>query len=101
VKRGTSHYFVPMEEVDWIDVADNYLRLHTGARIQFARGTMKSAEDELDPERFVRVHRSAMVAIDRIRSVRSVDGTQVVELANGVQLRCSRQYARRVSSLLR
>ncbi|MEP7346417.1 MAG: LytTR family DNA-binding domain-containing protein [Gemmatimonadaceae bacterium] len=102
VRRGNTHYFVPVEQVDWIDVADNYLQLHVGARIHLHRGTMKQAEDELDPLRFVRIHRSAMVAADRILTMRSHEsGGHVLELKSGVQVRSSRQYADRVRALIR
>jgi two-component system LytT family response regulator len=63
---------------------------------------MKQAEDELDPERFVRIHRSVIVAVDRILTVRSHEsGGHAIELKGGVQLRSSRQYADRVRALLR
>lgn len=66
------------------------------------RGTMKQAEDELDPAKFVRIHRSVIVAIDRILTVRTHDsGGHVLELKGGVQLRSSRQYADNVRALLR
>jgi len=102
VKQGNSHYFVPVEQVDWIDAADNYLRLHVAGKVHFYRGTMKEAEDELDPTSFVRIHRSAIVAVDRIHSInRNDNGGQTVELRDGVKLRTSRQYLSRVKSLLR
>lgn len=102
VRRGSAHHFVPVAEVDWIDVADNYLRLHAGGATHLWRGTLKEAEEELDPARFVRIHRSAMVAVDRILAIRSQDaGGYVVELRSGVQLRGSRLYAERVRALLR
>jgi two-component system LytT family response regulator len=101
VRRGDTHEFVPVADVDWIDVADNYLRLHVGARAHLCRGTMKEAVEELDPAQFVRIHRSAMVAVDRIVAIRSSDPGYVVELRGGVRLRCSRQYARQVRALLR
>ena len=102
VLRNGTHHFVPVEDVDWIDVADNYLRLHVGERRFLCRGTMKEAEVELDPARFVRIHRSVMVAVDRITAVSSRDsGGQVVELRTGVRLRSSRQHAERVRALLR
>ena len=62
---------------------------------------MKDAEDQLDPNGFVRIHRSAIVAVSRIASVTSADGGHIVELANGVRLKTSRQYAERVRALLR
>jgi len=102
VRRGTTHYFVPVDQVEWIDVADNYLRLHVGTRIHLHRGTMKQAEDDLDPARFVRIHRSAMVAVERIQAIRShALGGHVLELQSGAQLRTSRQYASRVRALVR
>ncbi len=102
VRRGNTHYFVPVEDIDWIDAADNYLRLHVGPKSHLCRGTMKQAEDELDPARFVRIHRSAIVAVDRIVSIRSHEsGSHVIELRGGVRLRSSRQYAARVRTLLR
>jgi len=102
VRRGNTHHIVPADQVDWLDVADNYLGLHVGPRTHLWRGTMKQAEDELDPERFVRIHRSVIVAVDRMLTVRSHDsGGHVIELKGGVQLRSSRQYADRVRALLR
>jgi two-component system LytT family response regulator len=102
VRRGNTHHIVPGDQVDWMDVADNYLCLHVGPKSHLWRGTMKQAEEELDPDRFVRIHRSAIVAVDRIVTVRSHEsGGHVIELKGGVQLRSSRQYADRVRALLR
>ena len=102
VRRGNTHHIVPADQVDWMDVADNYLSLHVGTRTHLWRGTMKQAEDELDPARFVRIHRSAIVAVDRIVSVRVHEsGGHLIEIRGGVQLRSSRQYADRVRALLR
>jgi two-component system LytT family response regulator len=100
VRRGNAHYFVPVEEVDWIDAADNYLQLHSGDRTHLWRGTMKDAEDQLDPAKFVRVHRSAIVAVDRITSITMSNASYVIELRSGMRLRSSRNYADRVRSLL-
>ena len=101
VRRGNAHYFVPVESVDWIDAADNYLRLHVEGRTEMWRGTMKDAEAELDPAQFVRVHRSAIVAVDRIASISADGGAYVIELKSGIRLRSSRQYTERVRDLLR
>ena len=102
VRRGNTHSFVPVDQVDWIDAADNYLQLHTGSRTHLCRGTMKQAEDELDPARFARLHRSAIVAIDRIATIRAAEaGTYDITLVTGAQMRSSRAYADRVRGLLR
>ena len=101
VRRANAYYFVPVGEIDWIDVADNYLQLHAAGRVHLARGTMKQAEDELDPLRFVRVHRSLMVAIDRIVSMRAHEGGgHVIEVRGGTSLRASRQYGERLRQLI-
>ena len=101
VRKGNEHFFVPVSDVTWIDAADNYLRLHVDGRALFSRGTMKQAEEELDPSQFVRIHRSAIVAVDRIRAIRSSEsGGHIVELKDGTQLKSSRQYVRRVNALL-
>ena len=102
VRHGNTHHFVPVEHVDWLDAADNYLQLHAGERTHLYRGTMKEAEEELDPARFVRIHRCAMIAVDRIVTIQTNEsGGHVIELRGGVRLRSSRQYADRVRALLR
>lgn len=102
VRRGSEHIFVPVGDIDWVDAADNYLRLHVAERAYFARATMNQAEGELDPDRFVRIHRSAIVAVDRIASVRGhASGGHVVTLRGGQRLKVSRQYAERVRRLFK
>jgi two-component system LytT family response regulator len=101
VRRGDTHQFVPVTAVDWIDVADNYLRLHVGARTHLCRGTMKEAVEELDPACFVRIHRSVIVAVDRVVAVRSRGASYALELRGGTRLRSSRPYAKQVRALLR
>jgi two-component system LytT family response regulator len=102
VRKGPTHVFVGVNEVDWIDAADNYLRLHAGGKIHFVRGTMKDAEEELTLAGFVRVHRSAIVNASRIVAVDSVpDGGFVVRLSDGSRLRASRQYQGAVRAMLK
>jgi two-component system LytT family response regulator len=102
VRQGGSHRFVPVAEIDWIDAADNYVQLHVADRTCLVRGTLQDVARELDPQRFVRIHRSIMVAVDRIAAVRPRDsGGYVIELANGAELRASRRYADDVRGLLR
>jgi LytTr DNA-binding domain-containing protein len=59
-------YFVAVADVEWVDSAGNYVRLHAGGRTHLYRETMKAFAQQLDPERFVRIHRSAIVNIDCI-----------------------------------
>ena len=100
VRQGSAHHFVPVDLVDWIDAADNYLQLHAGGRAHLVRGTMKDAEQELDPAVFVRVHRSAMVNVNYIVGIDAQPAGYAIRLSDGTKLRTSRQYAVRVRELL-
>jgi two-component system, LytTR family, response regulator len=101
-RRGQKHYFVRVADIDWIEADGNYLRLVTGDTSHLIRDTMKNVEGRLDPAQFVRVHRSAIVAIDRIRSIESREhGDFVITMANGAKLESSRGYSDRVRGLLR
>jgi len=64
---------IPVEEVIWIEADDNYVRVHTASGSALVRETMKTLESRLDPARFVRVHRSAIVAIGRVRELKPLD----------------------------
>ena len=80
-------------EVAWIEAEDNYVRLHTAGGGALVRDTMKRLEERLDPERFVRVHRSAIVAIAQVRELRPLpSGDYDVVLANGATVTLSRGY---------
>ena len=102
VRTGSRISFVRTEEVDWIDAEGNYLRLHVAGRTHLVRETMKSVEAELDPSRFVRVHRSAIVNVDRIASLEPYfHGEYVVTLRDGARLTSSRSHSARLRALLR
>jgi two-component system LytT family response regulator len=101
VRRGSQHTFVAASDVIWIDAVDNYLQLHTEGRVHLVRGTMKDAEQELDPDAFLRIHRSAIVNVARIVAVDAQpSGGYLVRLSDGTKLRTSRQYVAGVRSLL-
>jgi len=101
-RRGGRHYFVPVNEIDWLESNGNYVRLHTGEASHLIREPMKGVESRLDPTQFVRVHRSIMVAIDRIKSIESGDhGEYVITLPGGRKLVSSRTFSERVRRLLR
>ncbi len=84
---------VPAGDVDWIEADGDYVKLHAGGDSHLLRGTMTALEDRLDPERFARIHRSAIVQLDRIEELRSDEhGDYRVVLADGRRLRVSRTY---------
>ena len=88
--------------MDWIEADGNYVRVQTGDTAHLIRDTMHGVEAKLDPEEFVRIHRSAIVAIDRIRSIEAREsGEYLVTLRGGARLVSSRGYSDRVRALLR
>lgn len=101
-RRGSKHYFVPVADVDWIEAVGNYVRLQTAEKSHLIRETMKGVEAKLDPAAFVRVHRSVIVAVERIRSIESREhGEYLVTMSGGTRFVSSRGYSERVRALLR
>jgi two-component system LytT family response regulator len=94
--------FLKAEEVDWIEAADYYARLHTGANSYLIRESMNDLEATLDPASFVRIHRSTIVNLDRVREMRPLfRGELVVVLSDGTQLRMSRSRRDELESRFR
>ena len=82
---------VRAEDVDWIEAADYYVSLHVAGKSHLLRETMADLETQLDPDRFVRVHRSAIVNVDRVREMHPMfRGDCTLVLHDGTQLRLSR-----------
>ncbi len=93
--------FVKISEIDWIEAADYYASLHVGARTYLLRRSMAELEQEFDPNVFCRIHRSAIVKLDRVRSLKlSEDGEYDVLLENGAKLRMSRRYRKQLQARL-
>ena len=101
VRARGKYHFVPVDDVHWIEGAQNYLVLHAGARSHMVRGTLTAAEARLDPSRFVRVHRSAIVNTLFIESVEPRGhGEFVLKLPDGARVKTSRSYSRTVRGLV-
>jgi two-component system LytT family response regulator len=101
-RRGAKHYFVRVADIDWIEAVGNYVRLQTGDKSHLIRETMKGIEGKLDPGDFVRIHRSAIVAVERIQTIEAREhGEYLVTMQGGAKLVSSRAYSERVRSLLR
>jgi two-component system, LytTR family, response regulator len=94
VKTPGGAYAVRVEDVEAIESADHYVELRTAGRAHLIREPLSAIERRLDPSRFVRIHRSAIVNVDRIAGLRTgLHGEFAVVLASGRRLRCSRTYA--------
>jgi two-component system, LytTR family, response regulator len=93
VKSAGEVAFVKIAEIDWIEAADYYSRLHVGTKTHMLRRSMAELESELDPAVFCRVHRSSIVNLERVRGLKvSEDGEHDVLLENGERVRLSRRY---------
>ena len=89
------------DEIDWVGAADNYLELHAGANSYVVRETLSQLQSKLDPEKFVRIHRSTLVNIERVKELHPLfAGDQVVLLHDGTKLQVSRTHRQRLMSLL-
>jgi two-component system LytT family response regulator len=88
--------FLRTDDVEWFEACANYVRLHLGKETHLLRGTMNVLESQLDPEKFVRIHRCTIVKVERIKELRSsVEGEYAVILQDGTRLHMSRSYRRR------
>jgi two-component system LytT family response regulator len=84
---------VSLDQVDWIEAADNYVRLHTAGGTHLIRETMRSLAVRLDPALFARVHRSYMVRLGMIEELRVLpSGDYEVRLKGGKRIPMSRAY---------
>ena len=93
VRDGETVLVIPTHEIDWCGAEDNYVRIHAGAKRHLVRMTMRRLEDQLPRGTFARIHRSAIVNLERVRECAPLGGGEYqVTLANGVRLVVSRSY---------
>jgi two-component system LytT family response regulator len=99
VKSAGQMLFVQAADIDWIEAADYYACLHVGARTHLLRRSMSELEQDLDPNVFCRIHRSAIVNLARVCALQSNrNGEYEVLLDNGNALPVSRRYRRQLQS---
>ena len=97
VKSGGRILFLGADDISWIAAADNYVYLHTNGASHLVRTTLRALEKTLDAERFVRVHRSAIVNIDAIDRIEPMaHGDSAIILRGGTRLTASRTYRDRL-----
>ncbi len=93
IKSGGRVFFVRAEEIDWIEAAGNYVKLHVGNEAHLFRETMNALEARLNSDTFYRIHRSHIVNIERVRELQPwFNGEYVVFLKDGTRLTLSRGY---------
>jgi two-component system LytT family response regulator len=101
VKSSGRIHFVKVDEIDWVEAEGNYVRLHIGAHSHLLRETMKGMEAALDPDRFIRIHRSTIVNTERIKELQPLfHGEYAVLLYDGTRLVASRGPENRLRRML-
>jgi two-component system, LytTR family, response regulator len=101
IRSGDRTIFLAIDEVEWIEAAENYVRVHALQATHLLHVPMNTIETSLDPERFVRIHRSHIVNIQRIKQLWTLaHGQYVLELVSGERLQSSRTYGEKIRTLL-
>ena len=101
VKTSRDTTLVSTETIDWVGAAGHYLELHVGGETHLIREQLSRLEAKLDPEQFVRIHRSLIVNLDRIKSLHPLfNGDHLIILKDGQELNLSRTYHDRLMKLL-
>jgi two-component system, LytTR family, response regulator len=91
VKNAGVVFFQPVEEIDWIEAADYFAKLHAGGKVHLVSETLARLEHRLDPHTFMRVHRSAIVNLSRVRELRlDYQNRHVIVLTTGERVPLSR-----------
>ena len=102
VREAGRIIFLGADEIDWIEAQGNYVRLHAGRDSHLLRETMDGIEAKLDPAKFVRIRRSAIVRVERIRELQTLfNGEYAVRLQDGTRLTSSRRYRKNLDALLK
>ena len=101
IKASGRIYFLETSEIDWIEAEGNYVSVHSGKKSHLLRETISSLEAQLDPKKFLRIHRSSIVRIDRIQELQPwFHGEYRIILQNGTQLTLSRNYRDKLQEAL-
>ena len=101
IKAGGRITFLRTDEISWIEADDKYVHLHTGKTRPMVRQTLSAMEEQLDPAKFRRVHRSAIVNVERIAELQPLfSGEYSILLQDGTKLTLSRNYKDKLFDLL-
>lgn len=102
IKDGSEVTRVAVDNIQWIDAAGDYMCVHADDGTHIMRRTMKELEEELDPRKFVRAHRSAIVNIQYVnKMVSHISGEYHLVLTNGSELKVSRSHRDKVKEMIR
>jgi two-component system LytT family response regulator len=101
IKDNRRIVLLAVDEIDWIESAGNYVRLHVADEVHQMRSTLTALEQRLDPDRFLRIHRSIIVNVDRVKQITPwFHGDAAVVLRDGTRLNLSRSYRSKIDRFL-
>lgn len=101
LKSSGEIFLLKADEIDWIEAEGDYMKFHASGKTHLLRETMARLESRLDPRRFIRIHRSTIVNIDRVRKLTpAFAGEYAVVLGDGTKLRLSRGYHERMQAVM-
>lgn len=101
IKSGERVLYLKIADIDWIEAADDLVRLHVGKAVHDHRATMAQIEQRLPHSRFMRIHRSTIVNIERIREFQPwFQGDWILVLADGTRLQSGKSYRKRIRELM-
>lgn len=101
IKSGGRVVFLSFDEIDWVEAAANYVRIYVGRQSYVLRRGIGEIADKLDPLQFIRIHRSAIVNVQKIKELQPVNsGEYIVVLKDGKELSCSRGYRSGLQELI-
>jgi len=93
--------FLPVKDIRWIDAAGDYMCVHTHIETHIVRITMKKLASQLDPKLFTRIHKSTLVNVNAIKSIKAMRNSEsILELGNNIQLKVSRNYSAAIQQLI-
>jgi two-component system, LytTR family, response regulator len=101
IKEQERIFFIKVTDVDWFEAEDNYVRIHSAGTSYLTRQTMRALEEQLDPRRFVRIHRTAIVNVEKIRELQQwFQRDYRVVLHDGTKIPLGRSYRQHLRSVL-
>lgn len=101
IKSGGRAFFLKTDEIDWVEAEGKYVRLHVGKESYLVREAISGLEAQLDPKKFLRIHRSTIVNIDRVRELQPWFHNEYrVILRDGTELMLSRSCRKKLGDLL-
>jgi two-component system LytT family response regulator len=102
IKLANRVILLNVNEIDWIEADGNYAKLHVGRKAHLLREKMNELEAQLNPQKFVRIHRSIIVNLDRVKEMHPhFNGDYIVVLEDGAQLKLSRTRREQLETRLR